>query len=349
MTLIPVTILTGFLGSGKSTLLSEILSAPAFSNTAIVVNEFGDVGLDDFLVTHSEEQIVEMTTGCLCCTVRGDITDTLLMLERKRKDGEIPAFERLIIETTGLADPAPVIHTLISEPRINTRFMLGGIICTVDAANGLQTLDKHEECQKQVAVADRIVLTKSDLDIDEAAVYDLYKRMEHLAPSAVLQDRHQTDFSLSRLFDTTLYDPKTKGYEVERWLNEQHLAQKTDDHAHHHHHHNEGGIKSFSLTFDTPLPRNAFLLAMQLLISHQGEQLLRIKGIVCLKEQPEQPIILHGVQHVFHDPLELDTWPGEDTRTRMVFITRDLSQRTVETFFKTWLSYDEEEILNMMG
>lgn len=348
MTLIPVTILTGFLGSGKSTLLSEILRDPAFSNTAVVVNEFGDVGLDDFLVTHSEEQVVEMTTGCLCCTVRGDITDTLLMLDQKRKEGDIPAFERLIIETTGLADPAPVIHTLITEPRISSRFMLGGIICTVDAANGLQTLDQHEECQKQIAVCDRIVLTKSDLDIDEAALYDLQKRLEGLAPSAVLQDRHATTFSLSRLFDTTLYDPSTKGYEVERWLNEQALSQKADTH-HHHHHHGQGSIESFVVTFDTPLPRNAFLLAMQLLIAHQGEHLLRIKGIVSLKEQPEHPIILHGVQHVFHDPLELDTWPSEDKRTRMVFITRDLSQGTVETFFKTWLSYDEEEILNMMG
>jgi G3E family GTPase len=348
MSLIPVTLLTGFLGSGKSTLLSQILRDDAFANTAVIVNEFGEIGLDDFLVTHSEEQTVEMTTGCLCCTVRGDITQTLIDLFEKRKSGQINAFDRVIIETTGLADPAPVIHTLIAEPRIAKRFMLGGVVCTIDSVNGLSTLDKHEECQKQVAVADRIVYMKSDIEVDEAASHDLYREIKKLNPLAKKQDRHAVDFNLSHLFDTTLYDPQKDRYDLERWLNDQPLHDHDHHHTHsHHHHHHDGTIDTFSIIFEDPLPSNAFLLAMQLLISNQGKDILRIKGIVCLKEQPERPIVLHGVQHVFHEPLELDAWPGEDRRTRLVFITRNIPQQTINLFFKTWMSYDDEQVLEM--
>jgi len=343
--LIPVTLLTGFLGSGKSTLLSQILRDQKFANAAVIVNEFGEIGLDDFLVTHSEEQTVEMTTGCLCCTIRGDITQTLLDLYEKRKTGQIAPFNRVIIETTGLADPAPVIHTLVTEPRIAKRYMLGGVVCTIDTVNGLATLAKHEECQKQVAVADRLVYMKSDIDVDEAALHDLYNEIKDLNPLAIKQDRHSADFNLSNLFDTTLYDPNNDHYDVGRWLNDTVLH--TDHDHHHHHHHHNGGIETFCLVFDNPLPSRAFLLAMQLLISNQGKDLLRIKGIVNLQEQSGRPIILHGVQHVFHEPLELDAWPSEDQRTRLVFITRNIPKQTIELFFKTWLSYDEEQVLEM--
>jgi len=350
MSLIPVTMLTGFLGSGKSTLLSQILMDPAFSNAAVIVNEFGEIGLDDFLVTHSEEQTVEMTTGCLCCTIRGDITETLIDLHEKSEAGKINNFDRVIIETTGLADPAPVIHTLVSEPRIFKRYMLGGVVCTVDMVNGLSTLSKHEECQKQVAVADRIVFMKSDIEIDKAAVHDLNQQVQHLNPTAVKQDRHADIFDLDKLFNTTLYDPKTKTYEVERWLNEAALSVKHHghNHSHHHDHDHSDGIETFSITFDEPVATSAFLLAMQLLISNQGPDLLRIKGIVCLQESQEKPVIIHGVQHVFHEPLELDEWPGDDHRTRLVFITRNIPKKTIELFFKTWMSMDEEQILQMM-
>ncbi len=345
--LIPVTLLTGFLGSGKSTLLSQILRDQEFANAAVIVNEFGEIGLDDFLVTHSEEQTVEMTTGCLCCTIRGDITQTLLDLYEKRETGQIASFSRVIIETTGLADPAPVIHTLVTEPRIAKRYMLGGVVCTIDTVNGLATLAKHEECQKQAAVADRLVYMKTDIDVDEAALHDLYNEIKHLNPLAIKQDRHSADFNLNNLFNTTLYDPKTDHYDVARWLNDTVLHTHHNDHGHSHHHHHNGDIETFSLIFDDPLPSSAFLLAMQLLISNQGKDLLRIKGIVNLQEQSDRPIILHGVQHVFHEPLELENWPSQDHRTRLVFITRNIPKQTIELFFKTWLNYDAEQVLEM--
>ncbi len=222
MDCIPVTLLTGFLGSGKSTLLTQILTEPGFGDTAVVVNEFGEVGLDGFLVEHADDQIVEMTSGCLCCTIRGDIRETLLALYGRRDKGEIRAFRRLIVESTGLADPAPVIHTLMSDPSLERRYMLGGIVATIDAINGAGTLDAHVECVKQVAVADRLVITKTDL-VEEFAVCrgvtQLIAKLRTLNPSAPILERHGLEFDLGRLFDTSLYDPETKTIDVRKWLN----------------------------------------------------------------------------------------------------------------------------------
>ena len=192
--IIPVTLLTGFLGSGKSTLLSEILKHSEFQNTAVIVNEFGEVGLDGVLIEHSENQIIEMTSGCLCCTVRGDIRQTLLMLYSKQENGEIPKFDRVVVESTGLADPAPVIHTLMSDRFLEHRFMLGGIVTTVDATNGLSTIEKHKECEKQVAVADRIVITKTDIkniEISREVIDSLMARLSALNPTAQLCERYR--------------------------------------------------------------------------------------------------------------------------------------------------------------
>ncbi len=345
MNLIPVTLLTGFLGSGKSTLLSQVLKDPKFANAAVIINEFGEVGLDDFLVVHAEEQIVEMTTGCLCCTVRGDITETLLDLHNKRDEGQLKTFDRVIVETTGLADPAPVMHTLMTDPRIMKRFMLAGVITTLDTTNALSTLDDQEECAKQVALADRVVFTKSDLNVDEAAVYDLKNRVVQINPNALVQDKNAAGFDLNNLFDTALYNRETDQYDLDKWLG----TKTGHDHGHHHHHHDinrhNESIQAFSLIIDEPVSSSAFVLAMQMLISSQGKDLLRIKGIVALKENPECPIILHGVQHVFHEPMELESWPCEDRRTRLVFITRGIEKQTIETYFKTWLDPQHTEML----
>ena len=345
----PITLLTGFLGSGKSTLLSQILKDPTFSNSAVIVNEFGEVGLDDFLIAHSEEQVMKMTTGCLCCTIRGDISDTLLDLWTKRDAGDLPDFERIIVETTGLADPAPVIHTVMSDPRIFTRFSLNGVITTVDAANGMSTLDLQEECVKQVAVADRIVITKTDLDIEETSLNDLQERLERINPTADVQEKHPTTFNLKKLFDTALFDEKTKSQDVQKWLNIEKAADAhSHDHGHDHHHGhphdvNKHGdnIETFSLVIDEPVIAQSFILAMQLLISGHGKDLLRIKGIVNLRERTDQPYIIHGVQHVFHEPVELETWPSDDRRTKIVFITRDLPRATIESYFEAWMKVDE--------
>ncbi len=341
MSNIPVTLLTGFLGSGKSTLLTQILRDPRFSDTAVVVNEFGEIGLDGFLVEHSGDQIMEMTSGCLCCTIRGDIRQTLLDLHARRERGQIPMFERLVIETTGLADPAPVIHTLMADPRLDRRYMLGGIVTTIDAVNGEHTLDTQIECVKQAAVADRIVLTKTDLALDPMSQHDIEKlrgRLHAINPGAAILDKNADGFNLRRLFDTSLYDPATKTMDVQKWLNEE-AYQDAHGHGHHHAHHDHAhhhditrhgdNIRAFTVTLDTPLDLMAFTDALELLIASHGETLLRVKGIVHAAGRPEQPLVIHGVQHVFHDPVWLDAWPDADRRTRIVFITAGLGEETV--------------------
>lgn len=345
----PVTLLTGFLGSGKTTLLTRVLRDPRFGDTAVVVNEFGEIGLDGMLVEHSREQLVEMTSGCLCCTIRGDIRQTLLSLHDRRERGEIPAFNRLVVESTGLADPAPVIHTLMTEPRLAHRFMPGGIVATVDALTGESSLAHHEECVKQIAVADRIVLTKTDMVNDAATRAELVKLredMRRLNPGAVILDRNDPQFDLKHLFDTSLYDPATKGFEVQRWLNAEAYMDGEHSHQHHHGHHHHGhehdydvnrhgeNIRAFSLILDEPIDIMAFTVALELLIANQGADLLRVKGIVNLTEKPEKPVVIHGVQHILHEPIWLDAWPSADRRSKIVFITRNIAKETIERFSK---------------
>ncbi|WP_333835368.1 CobW family GTP-binding protein [Rubrimonas sp.] len=342
---IPVTLLTGFLGAGKSTLLSAVLRDPRFSDTAIVVNEFGEVGLDGALIAHAPEQIVETTTGCLCCTIRGDIREALVRLHARMMAGEVAGFSRLVIETTGLADPAPPIQTLIADPRLARRFALAGVVTAVDAVNGDATLDRHEEAVRQVAVADRIVLTKTDLARDPASRRDLdalAARLQALAPGAVILDRNAPEFDLRRLFDMTAFDPGAKSMDVRGWLNAESL--EADGHSHHEHghghdHHHDVSrhgpdIRAFCVTLDEPVPTMGFTTALEILIANQGPALLRVKGVVCLAEKPERPIVIHGAQHVFHDPVILDAWPDADRRTRLVFITQGVGQAPVDAFLR---------------
>ena len=357
--IISVTLLTGFLGSGKSTLLSEILRHSDFQNTAVIVNEFGEVGLDGVLIEHSENQIIEMTSGCLCCTVRGDIRQTLLMLHSKRESGEIPQFDRVVVESTGLADPAPVIHTLMSDRFLEHRFMLGGIVTTVDAANGLSTIEEHKECEKQVAVADRIVITKTDIkntEISKEGIDGLRTKLSRLNPTAQIWDRHDGSLKFGNLFDTSLYDPGTKTIDVSKWLNAEAFPAE-GDHRHHHHYAEDGvatdqnvgqhqhdvtrhgqSIRSFTLVFNQPVKIDTFATALEALLFTQASRLLRIKGIVNTVDRPGKPMVIHGVQHIFHDPIWLDDWPDGDHRTKLVFITDGIERATLDEFFKSWIS-----------
>ncbi len=371
---IPVLILTGFLGSGKSTLVTRILRDPRFSDSAVVVNEFGEVGLDGFLVEHSPDQLVEMTTGCLCCTIRGDIRRTLLNLYERRARGEIPLFSRLIIETTGLADPAPVIHTLTGETALHRRYTLEGIVTTVDAVNGLATLDAHEESVKQVAVADRLVLTKTDLldqGVGEGRLKDLRRRLKALNPSAPCLDRRDPAFDLRRLLTIGIPTGSDGRPDIRRWLEGEAPEGKSrdgdprpgpdgetapiaasarsghehgdaqnhhhdHDHDHNHDHKHGEDIHAFGVVLDHPMSTLAFTTALQLLIANQGERLLRVKGIVALAETPDSPIVIHGVQHIMHEPVRLDCWPDQDRRTKLMFITRGIEERTLQDFFQAW-------------
>lgn len=338
---IPVTILTGFLGSGKTTLLNRILCDERFTKTAIVINEFGQVDLDGLLVEHRAEQVVETTTGCLCCTLRGDVQETLIDLYTRRQKGSVLPFERLIIETTGLADPDPVIHTIMGDIRLARIYELAGVVTTVDTLNGERTLRNHVECVQQVAVADRLILTKQDLATDEAARASadaLLGTLKILNPAAPVLDRAAPEFDIGRLFDTSLHAASGRGDNVLKWLNsDAYAATKGNARSASHRRGSKKGdpdaIESYCVTIDKPVDYRAFSFALQVLLGMRGPDLLRFKGIVNVHGQPDRPIVLHAVQSMVGEPVWLERWPSEDRRTRLVFIGRGIPKASIEKFF----------------
>ncbi|TCV70927.1 G3E family GTPase [Neorhizobium sp. R1-B] len=348
---IPVSILTGFLGAGKSTLLNRILKDPGTSGTAVIINEFGEVGIDNFLVEASGDALVELSNGCLCCTVRGELVDTLAYMMDGIQTGRLKLIRRVVIETTGLADPAPVMQSVMGNPVIAQNFELDGVITVVDAVNGLSTLDRHPEAVKQAAVADRLVISKLSM-ADAAEIGALKARLAALNPRAPMMDGNSEGAGVAAILENGLYDPATKIADVDRWLRDE-LA--NDDHGHdhhdhghhehdhhhghgHHHHHdvNRHGddIRSFSIIHDKPIDPMAIEMFTDLLRSAHGEKLLRMKAVVALSDNPDRPLVLHGVQSVFHPPQRLAKWPaGSDRRTRMVLITQGLPETFVSDLF----------------
>ncbi|MEX1108393.1 MAG: GTP-binding protein [Dongiaceae bacterium] len=339
---LPVSVLTGFFGSGKTTLLRHLLQSPELSDTAIVVNEFGEIGLDHLLLETAKEDMVLLASGCLCCTVRGDLIDALRRLFKKRWSNEIPAFRRVVIETTGLADPAPIIHTLMQDPLVADKFRLDGIVATVDAVHGEGQLDSHEESVKQAAVADRIVLTKCDL-ADETAVASLEARLRALNPAAPLLRAEQGRIDAASFLDAGLYNPATKDLDVQRWLNAEAYGETAHDPHHgdgHNHAHaapdvnrHDARIRAFVLTHEPPLDWTRFVDWVEALIAGCGPNLLRLKGVLNVADA-SGPVAVHGVQHLFHPPVELPAWPDADRRSRLVVIARDVDPATVAGMFR---------------
>jgi len=344
--LIPTTLLTGFLGSGKTTVLNHVLKQPGMAATAVIVNEFGEIGLDHLLVEQSSEDVVLLNSGCLCCTVRNDIVDTLTSLFVDRAKGEVPWFSRVVIETTGLADPAPILHTLMTEPIVAARYMLDGVVTTVDAVNGGGTLDRQPEAVKQAAVADRLLLTKTEL-ATPAARRVFEARLVALNPSAPIIPVAQGAVDPALLFNLGFFDPATKGVDVQRWLRDESFAA---GHEHDHEHDDEhpdpnrhdDRIRAFCITRERPISWGVLSGWLDGLASMRGDDLLRFKAIVALSDRPDEPVVLHGVQHLFHPPVLLPQWPSEDRRTRMVFITRDLPQEMIEATLTAYEKAVEE-------
>ncbi len=312
--MIPVSVITGFLGSGKTTLLARLLRHPAMSRTAVIINEFGAIGLDHELVETSDESFVRLSNGCLCCNVRSDLVLTLGDLAARRAAGTVPAFERVVIETTGLADPAPILHALMTDRDLCDVYALDGVIATVDAVTGLATLDRHGESLRQAAVADRIVLTKTD--VPQAQPLLVAQRLAAVNPGARVLEVVRGAVSPSALFDAGLYSVTGKHPHVHAWLAEAAIEAAADSVQAHH----RDDITTFCIVRDQPIRAVTLALFLSALAENCGADLLRLKGIVHVTEQPERPAVIHGVQHVYHAPVWLERWPSGDRRTRMVFI-----------------------------
>ncbi len=346
---IPLTVLTGFLGSGKTTLLKALLADPAMAGTAVIVNEFGEVGIDDALIEAAEEETVLLPSGCVCCAVRGDLVEALGRLYWQAQAGTIPDLARVVLETTGLADPAPIAHTLMTEEDLFRIYALDGIVTTVDSELIEQELDSYFEPAKQIAIADRIVLTKTDrIDGEPAALEHLIRKLNPAAPVSVVVNGQGSSDIVTGL---GAFEPVAAKRHAEGWLNDEaylHDPGCADPDCTHHdhdgHHHGVGnahgdglersghthGIRSFAITYEAPLDGTKLSLAMEMLRLQHGAKLLRIKGIANIESEP-LPFVIHGVQHIFYPTTTLDAWPSEDRRSRFVFITRDLEEAAVRS------------------
>jgi len=355
-----VTVITGFLGSGKTTLLNTLLKHPEMNQAAVIVNEFGEIGIDYDLVERSDENVIQLANGCLCCSVKGDLIDTFRDLYIQRNAGTIPYFDRVVIETTGIADPAPVMQIIFTNPMVMGHYTLDGVVTTVDIINGTGSLSRFPECVKQAAIADRLIITKSDLvednDHDEK-IEVLSNRLRALNPAAPIVVRNTGDVDPEDLFGTGMFDPKTKQVDFNSWLNPENYISEISEHPfepsdedheealayykdkghtpedpgeNEHHHQHDPSIKTFCVVRDEPMSLDMLRMFLEGLSSEAGPDLLRVKGIINIEDEPDRPAIIQGAQQILHSLEFMDHWPSDDRRTRIVFITRNIDQEYIE-------------------
>jgi G3E family GTPase len=326
----PVTLLTGFLGSGKTTLLKAILADPAFSDTAVIINEFGEVGLDHHLIEHVADDVVLLPSGCLCCAMKGELAQALSDLHSRRARGLVPAFRRVVVESSGLADPYPVISTLKADPVLRHHFRLASVLTTVDAVNGFETLDRHQESVRQAAIADTLILTKTDL-ADASDVMALSGRLEDLNPAAPIVWKGDDDINLRELIKDTQNTPSWFKATAEPVRTRPSDGKRAGTHG--------TGIRSFALTIDAPLDWTVFGIWLTMLINRHGSRILRVKGILSIQDEAN-PVAVHGVQHLVHPPQHLRGWPDGDRRSRLIFIVDGIEPEQLRRSLKAFMSLD---------
>lgn len=330
---LPVTLITGFLGSGKTTLISRLLQHPGMNRVAVVINEVGEIGIDNDLVTMSTENVTLLSNGCLCCVVRTDLQETLRELFGQRRAGQIADFDRVVIETSGLADPAPVIQTLASDTMLAAQYRLDGVVTLVDAVNGLRQLSDSPEAEKQAAVADLLVITKEDM-AEAGAVAPLIAALREVNSHAAVRHSRMGDLEPAELMGLGLGNARGDAGTL-RFLGElstppasgtegAYLGSRIPVR-------HDTAVRTLSLRFDKPFDWASFAAAMDMMMSLRGPDLLRIKGIVNVQGQP---VVVQGVQHVMHSPVTLEKWPSDDTQTRLVFITRNIREATIRALFE---------------
>ncbi len=330
LTNLPIHIITGFLGSGKTTLLNQLLQQPGMEETVVIVNEFGEIGIDHLLIKAITEDIVLLEGGCLCCSVRSDLVNTLEDLFHKQALKQIPKFKKIIVETTGLADPAPILRTLINDAFITKHYRLGVIITTVDAVYGVEQLDEYQESVKQAALANMIILTKIDL-VNVAKLAALKQRLRALNPSASIDELNlnKQKFDSQSLFKRDYYNPETQLFDINRWLQADIYNNKSNKKFPSLNHKYDPHIKSFCIEDDEPLHWLTLEHWIQQLTRLRGKDLLRVKGIAYTYET-DLPVLIQGVQHIFQPPVTLDTWPSDLRRSQIVFITRNIEKTVIE-------------------
>ena len=321
-----VSIITGFLGAGKTTLLNRLLASPDMANAAVIINEFGDVSLDHLLVESGDDDVIELSSGCLCCTIRGELIETL---ERLLDRPDADRLTSIVIETTGLADPVPVMQAVMAHPVLSQRLSLGSVVTLVDAVNGVATLEHYEEARKQVAVADQLLISKLDLSDDITALKSaIFQLNPNIAPLNVVD---VSEVKLVQQLNTGLYEMGEKAETVQAWFG----GVSHDHHHHHSHDQNRHGetIRSFSLVREKPIEHEALRAFLDLLAAQHGPKLLRVKGLIHVVEHNEQPVLIHGVQSIFHPPRVLDQWPSGERMTKIVFIGDGLDENFIQRLF----------------